>query len=228
MTESDHRCKCGCGALTKTMDRTDPRRVLVKGEPYPYAKGHSQRRPDFVGELPYCLCGCGKQTELAKWTRGGHVRGQPMPYLQGHYGGRIIPITDPSRCTIEDRGYSTLCWITTSSKDKDGYGVIIGGKRSLRGNERAHRRSYEENIGPIPEGWHIDHLCEQPGCVRPDHLEAKSPTDHMRRHSVLTTDMVRVIRASTKTHQQLADEYGTTRSNIGYIKRHKTWIENNP
>lgn len=225
MPESNHRCDCGCGAFTKIMDRTDPRRNLVKGQPYPFVAGHSQRRPAFVGELPLCRCGCGKKTKLAKWTKGGLIKGHPMPYLQGHYGNRLVPVTDPSRCSVEDRGYETPCWITHSPKDKDGYGVIAGGKRSLRGNEKCHRRSYEENVGPIPDGWHIHHLCEQPGCIRPDHLEATTFTDHMRKHSNLTGDMVRAIRASTKTQQELADEYGTTRSNIGYIKRHKTWID---
>jgi hypothetical protein len=27
-------------------------------------------------------------------------------------------------------------------------------------------------VGPIPEGYHVDHLCRNRGCVRPDHLEA--------------------------------------------------------
>jgi hypothetical protein len=26
--------------------------------------------------------------------------------------------------------------------------------------------------GPIPDGHHIHHICENKGCVRPDHLEA--------------------------------------------------------
>lgn len=34
-----------------------------------------------------------------------------------------------------------------------------------------HRVSYEEFVGPIPSGLDIDHLCRNPKCFRPDHLE---------------------------------------------------------
>ena len=36
----------------------------------------------------------------------------------------------------------------------------------------AHRLSYEDAYGPIPQGLEIDHLCSVFLCVRPDHLEA--------------------------------------------------------
>lgn len=218
-------CLCGCGQATKHSDRTDPARGLVKGEPYDYVRGHSQRRPDFAGELPYCACGCGKRVKLAKWTKDGYVKGQPMTFLQGHYPRTQALMTDPARYTVEDRGYVTVCWITIAVKDKDGYGVMGGGKRSLVGTERTHRRSFKQNIGPIPDGMHVHHLCEQKACVRPDHLELRNPTQHMRDHSSLTIEMVRAIRSSTKTQEALAEEYGVTRSHIGYIKRHRVWLD---
>lgn len=35
----------------------------------------------------------------------------------------------------------------------------------------AHRLVYEIEVGPIPDGLVIDHLCREPACVNPQHLE---------------------------------------------------------
>lgn len=38
-------------------------------------------------------------------------------------------------------------------------------------------------IGPIPEGYDVDHVCQVIACVRPhpDHLEAVTPLENQRR-----------------------------------------------
>lgn len=58
----------------------------------------------------------------------------------------------------------------------------------------AHRFSYELNVGPIPEGLQIDHLCRVPGCVRPDHLEAVPQKENILRGQGWHADQAR------KTH----------------------------
>ena len=63
---------------------------------------------------------------------------------------------------------SDECWTWTGGTNSKGYGIFyVAGK-----NIRAHRFSYELNVGPITKGQVIDHLCYMPGCVRPDHLRA--------------------------------------------------------
>jgi len=49
----------------------------------------------------------------------------------------------------------------------------------------AHRFAYETLVGPIPEGHHLHHTCEHPGCVNPEHLVPLSPEDHAAAHVVL-------------------------------------------
>lgn len=43
------------------------------------------------------------------------------------------------------------------------------------GEFTAYRVAYTLLIGPIPEGMTLDHLCRNPGCVNPDHLEPVPP-----------------------------------------------------
>ena len=45
----------------------------------------------------------------------------------------------------------------------------------------AHRFAYELANGPIPGGLSLDHLCRNPGCVNPAHLEPVTHAENMRR-----------------------------------------------
>ena len=55
----------------------------------------------------------------------------------------------------------------------DGYGRV--------GSQLAHRRAWEDEVGPIPEGMQIDHLCEWKDCVNVAHLEPVTPRENTLR-----------------------------------------------
>ncbi len=61
----------------------------------------------------------------------------------------------------------TECWLWTGPLQSNGYA-----KFSALGEQWAHRASYALLVGPIPAGLVIDHLCRNPICVRPNHLES--------------------------------------------------------
>jgi hypothetical protein len=40
---------------------------------------------------------------------------------------------------------------------------------------------WEHLVGPVPDGLELDHLCRNPGCVNPDHLEPVTHKENMLR-----------------------------------------------
>lgn len=128
---------------------------------------------------------------------------------------------------------SNNCWTWTAGTDKDGYGKFQGG--------RAHRASYEMANGEIPDHLCVLHRCDNPPCVRPDHLflgtNRENMDDKIRKGRQfrgeqlkglckLSEHKVRQIRQLAKdgnTHQAIADQFGVDRTNIGFVVRRETW-----
>lgn len=65
------------------------------------------------------------------------------------------------------------CWLWMGTRGPSGYGYYSG--------RRAHRLSYEDMVGPIPDGLVMDHLCRNPPCVNPAHLEPVTTLENTRR-----------------------------------------------
>lgn len=135
------------------------------------------------------------------------------------------PPLGPSDYRVEDRGYESDCWIRLGVRNNKGYTkVTIGGKTKY-----AHRAMYEQEIGPIPDGLTIDHLCDQRDCIRPSHLEPKSNVRNLRRgrQIKLTPEKVLLIRASKGTTKEIGERFGISPSHCSRVRRGVYWsVEN--
>ena len=121
---------------------------------------------------------------------------------------------------------SGCCWQWTGSHNKGGYGNLkVAGQAQI-----AHRLSYEHFIGPIPEGKQLDHLCRNPACVNPEHLEVVSNAENTRRGNrpVLTIEQAAAVRLMRgeypdMSHRQLAEMFSVDHRTIGRILKEEAW-----
>lgn len=131
------------------------------------------------------------------------------------------------------------CWIWTGARKQLPwcYGILGQNKKGLT-PELAHRVSWELHFGPIPEGMKVLHHCDNPPCVRPDHLFrgtlADNSVDMLKKHrhrvhnpTGLTEERVQAMRARYAAggiaQKSLAAEYGCSLALVGFILARKVW-----
>lgn len=81
------------------------------------------------------------------------------------------------------------CWIWTKNTYKYGYGRLSIGKSK---QIRAHRYMYEKTYGVIPNGMNVLHSCDNPRCIKPEHLFLGTQKDNV-------TDMMKKRRGGYKS-----------------------------
>jgi hypothetical protein len=77
------------------------------------------------------------------------------------------------------------CWIWDGYIGLDGYGYVMAeGRRSPGGHRaptQAHIVSARAHSKSLPAGHEWDHLCRVRACINPDHLEAVTHRENIRR-----------------------------------------------
>lgn len=69
------------------------------------------------------------------------------------------------------------CHVWTGKTEKGGYGRIDYGRKKVL---KAHRVAWEMAYGPIPPGQSVLHHCDNPPCVRDEHLFLGTQGDNVR------------------------------------------------
>jgi hypothetical protein len=87
------------------------------------------------------------------------------------------------------------CLVFTGPTLPKGYGVTGKGGRGT-GNVLVHRAVWEHHHGPIPEGLWVRHSCDNPPCVRIEHLLLGTEADN--RQDMYERE--RTILSPLKTH----------------------------
>jgi HNH endonuclease len=99
---------------------------------------------------------------------------------RGVYRRHLRPLTERFWSKV-DKGDGSGCWIWTAATNGVGYGKLQVGCR-YDGTRRfvlAHRLAWELIYGSAPERWLL-HRCDNPPCVRPDHLFEGDVVDNAR------------------------------------------------
>lgn len=114
------------------------------------------------------------------------------------------------------------CWQWLGFRDRWGYG-------QFERNTKAHQQSYRYVNGPIPSGMVICHSCDNPSCVRPDHLFAGTWLDNSRDMAgkgrahfqkvdrALYDDIRRAYAAGGVTQKELGDQFGLSQTQVSRI-----------
>lgn len=132
------------------------------------------------------------------------------------------------------------CLVWTGIKSSDGYGLINIGRPTYS----AHRFAWTLRNGKIPKGLCVLHKCDNPACVKPNHLWLGTQLDNIAdRHkkdrdyhsrgelsgmAKLTNRQAREIKKKYKPHKytrkMLAKEYGVCVGTIKHIIGGKRYV----
>lgn len=144
----------------------------------------------------WCICSCGRSKAVYRNTLVSGV----SRTCGCRHGKSVREWLLMNREINSDTG----CWLWTRGTSNNGYGSFVLNRQK----HLAHRSSYENFVGPIPDGLFVCHKCDTPQCFNPDHLftgthadnsadmkakgRGRKPTrycDHLTLEEIMTMDL---------------------------------------
>lgn len=135
---------------------------------------------------------------------------------------------------------SDACWVWRGAQNGRGYGAV-GVNGRMQG---AHRIAYTLTYGPIPAGLLVCHRCDNPPCVRPEHLFIGTYKDNTQdawlkgrplgkprgtqgpsKITFAAAQEIRALHAAGVSGMELSRRYGVKPSVVYPLLAGKTWME---
>jgi len=152
--------------------------------------------------------------------------------------GRTTPLEDRLWKRVDKSGGPDACWEWQGYRTKHGYGQIKRGPGLPA--VVTSRAAYEATYGPIPDGLHVLHMCDNPPCCNPAHLMLGTPKSNSddkiskgrhaygerHGHRKFTVEDIKAIRAAREagvSGRYLARLYGVSEGCISGIYHRRTW-----
>lgn len=119
-----------------------------------------------------CECGCGNQVRNGK--RFVRFHAAKVVNRNSNLKWTLEKVTEVFWTRVRK---TETCWIWEGYKDANGYG-----KASWNGRHMwSHRMAFILTRGYEPVGLDLDHLCKNPICCNPDHLDPVTHTVNVQR-----------------------------------------------
>lgn len=87
-----------------------------------------------------------------------------------------LPSIERFALRVQPGGDDGNCWVWTGNLDDEGYGHFSDQKK----NQYAHRWAWEHLVGELKDGIQLDHICKNPPCARPSHLQTLTQGKHAK------------------------------------------------
>lgn len=153
-----------------------------------------------------CKCKCGEMVTI----RSDAIRTQDTCGIDRNH------ISDRSErfwSHVEKKGRND-CWEWTAMFHRQGYGMVrdvygVDGRQKMR---YAHIVAYELEVGLVPEGLELRHVCDNQSCCNPRHLIPGTHEDNMRDRKrgvrVRHVEQARVLLARGIPRTELVEDLG--------------------